>query len=151
MASLEQQLLGIQKKLQQKIKQSMMNEVSRASHQTMRDEIIMEVYNKYTSNAEEPYQRRYDQGGLIDDHNIQTKMIDNNTLKVENITTDYQTGRNIVGVIESGTGYTWKNSEIYHMQPFPRSFVERTFEILKSGVAVSALRKGLQRQGINCK
>ena len=151
LASLEQQLLEIQRKLQSKINSALKNEVSTTSRETLKKHIQTDVYDQYTSQAAEPYIRRYDQGGLLDDENIETVMIDDNTLMIENTTTNDKFRKYIPEIIESGTGYTWINSEIYRNQPYPRPFVERTFEELASGVAREALKKGLIRQGVNIK
>lgn len=41
--------------------------------------------------------------------------------------------RLLAPIIESGKGYTWTKSAIYHMQPFPRPFHEEAENMLADG------------------
>jgi len=86
-------------------------------------------------------------GGLLDRENIETKMIDDNTLRIENIRRDEESNRLVAPIIESGKGYytDWLDERIGK-----RPFMEESAKELKSGVAKNALIKGLRRQGVNC-
>jgi len=143
--NLQQQLKQIEAKLKSKyIPSAMQTEVAWASKTTMQKHLIEDVYNVYDSQ----YENKYHMGGLLDLENIETKMIDNNTLRIENIRKDEESGRLVAPVIESGIGYY--NSHLDKLIG-ARPFVERTADELRSGVAREALRKGLIRNGLDIK
>ncbi len=121
----------------------METEVAKESRGTMKKHIQNDAYSQYAPTS---YVRKYDQGGLIDDSNIETIMIDDNTLKVENIRKDEETGRLVTPVVEYGKGYytDWLDKKIG-----PRPFVNNTFIELKNGVAKEALKEGLRKQGVD--
>jgi len=123
----------------------MQKEVSETSRQTMKEHLESDVYSQYSPTQ---YVRKYSDGGLLDDSNIETKMIDNNTLRIENIRKDEDTGRMVDKIIEFGKGY-WNNylDELIGARPF----IYNSFLELKSGKAKEALIRGLKRQGIDCK
>jgi hypothetical protein len=134
-------LADIEKYLNQKIKKSLSNEVADVARDTMSKHVMSDVYQAY-----EPaqYQRT---GDLYKD--ISTAMKNDNTLEIENVARDEETGRLIAPVVESGEGYEWEKSRIYQMQPFPRPFVENTAKELESGLAKEALADGLRKQGLD--
>ena len=143
--SLQQQLLEIEKKIQSKIKSAMQNELSQQSKTTIQMHVVTDVYNVYEPTS---YSRSYDQGGLLDRDNIETKMIDNNTLKVKNIRKDELDGRMVDKVIEYGKGYwTQTLDDIIGARPF----IHNSFIDLKNGKARDALKRGLIREGLNIK
>lgn len=124
------------------IKNALENEVQEVARQTLKENVISEVYDKYTPTQ---YKRT---GGLYQDENIESKMEDDNTLSVRSIRTD--DGKDVAEIIESGVGYTWKKSNIYKMQPYPRPFHEETKrELEEKGLAKKALADGLRKQGLN--
>ena len=145
MASLQQQLLEIEKKLQKKIKSAMQNELSQQSKTTVQMHVVEDVYNVYEPKS---YSRSYDQGGLLDRDNIETTMIDDNTLKVKNIRKDELDGRMVDKVIEYGKGY-W--TQTLDDTIGARPFIHNSFIELKNGKAREAILKGLRRQGVDCK
>ena len=122
----------------------MKKEVSWESQTTMQKHVVEDVYDKYDSQ----YDNKYHMGGLLDIENIETKMIDDTTLRIENIRKDEESGRYVANVIETGKGYytDWLDERIGE-----RPFIHNTFEELKNGRAVIALKKGLLRQGLNVK
>ena len=143
--SLQQQLDLIISKIQKKyIPSAMKKEVSWESKTTMQKHVIEDVYDKYNSS----YDNKYHMGGLLDIENIETKMIDDNTLRIENIRKDEESGRLVTPVVEFGKGYytDWLDERIG-----ARPFIYNTFEELKNGKALIALKKGLLRQGLNVK
>jgi hypothetical protein len=127
--------------LTEKINNALRTEVADESRSVMQEHVMSDVYAKYEPSQ---YVRT---GELYQD--IQTQMVDDNTLSIENTRRDEETGRLIAPIIESGVGYTWKDSRIYAMQPFPRPFVENTAKDLENGKAKQALAMGLKRQGLN--
>jgi len=110
----------------------------------MQKHVVSDVYDQYNSQ----YENQYHMGGLLDIENIETKMIDDNTLRIENIRKDEESGRLVAPVIEYSRGY-W--TEELDQRIGKRPFIHNTFEELKNGRALIALKKGLLRQGVNCK
>jgi hypothetical protein len=150
-------LTDLEKYLTQKINNALEQEVSHQARETMKDVIQTEVYDKYTSHAKEPYVRHMSDGGLIDDENIHTGLIDDGELVIRNTRNnidDYGNApyRDVAAIVEEGINYDWKGSEIYKMQPYPRPFHKETArELDEKGLAKKALEKGLNRQGIDTK
>ena len=122
----------------------MKKEVSWESKTTMQKHVVEDVYDKYDSQ----YDNQYHMGGLLDIENIETKMIDDTTLRIENIRKDEETNRLVAPVVEYGKGYytDWLDERIGS-----RPFVEQTADELRNGKAKDALKLGLLRQGIDCK
>jgi hypothetical protein len=131
----------LEKYLTEKINNALRTEVADESRSVMQEHVMSDVYDKYTPTQ---YVRT---GELYS--NILTQMVDDNTLSIEDTRRDEETGRLIAPIIESGVGYTWKDSRIYAMQPFPRPFVENTAKDLENGKAKQALAQGLKRQGLD--
>lgn len=125
------------------IKSALLNEVNETVRETLKQNVQTEVYDKYTPQGINPYQRT---GGLLEDKNIESTFL-GNELIVRSIRSE--NGRDIAEVIESGEGYTWTESTIYGMQPFARPFHATTAQELQSTQAhVLAMARGLRRQGI---
>lgn len=133
-------LAELEKYLNDKIRKALSNEVATVASETMSDHVMSDVYSRY-----EPSQY-IRSGDLYKD--IKTEMVNDNTLTIENVTKDEETGRYIAPIVEDGIGYEWKDSRIYHMQPFPRPFVEETAKELEKGLAREALKEGLNKQGL---
>ena len=147
MASLEQQLLQLEKKLQKNFNDSLKKEVQATVKDEMVEAIETEVYDRYTPTM---YVRERDNGGLTDKNNMVGDIINNNTLSVRNVRSDGD--RDVVQTVISGVGYTWENSMIYNMQPAPRDFYEETRNrLIESGSHIKAFKEGLRRQGIGVK
>jgi hypothetical protein len=115
--------------------------VASVGRETMSDHVMSDVYSKYEPSE---YQRS---GNLYKD--ISTQMENDNTLVIENVAEDEETGRKYAGVVNDGVGYTWEDSRIYNMQPFPRPFIDNTAKELAGGKAKQALAEGLREQGLN--
>jgi len=122
----------------------MKKEVSWESQTTMQKHVVEDVYDKYDSQ----YDNKYHMGGLLDIENIETKMIDDTTLRIENIRKDEDTGRYVAKVVETGKGYytDWLDDLIGE-----RPFVKQTADELRNGKARDALKRGLIREGLNVK
>ena len=143
MASLAEQLKLIEQKLQKKIKSALEVETSWESKNVVQEKVI-DAYDMYDSQ----YENKYHMGGLLDRDNIETKMIDDNTLRIENIRKDEDTGRYVTPIVETGKGY-W-NSYLDQIIG-PRPFILESYKELKNGKAKMAILKGLRRQGVDCK
>lgn len=129
-------------KLDEAINDALEKEVLDEAKTVMKEEIQERVYDAYTPTK---YKRRMQNGGLLDDKNIKHQVLTgSHTLYVRNVTDNGFT----VETVETGKGYTWKNSAIYQ-NPFPRPFHKPAEEeLINSGRAKRALIKGLRRKGI---
>lgn len=148
MPTLESQLKKIEKQLQKKIQDALKNEVFEKVRDVMQDHIMEDVYNAYTPYSKDGvtphYERTYE---LIWDETIQGKMINKNTLQVEN--TRHEGNRDIVEVIETGKGYQWGYERDLDEEIGARPFISETKkDLLKNGQHIEAMEKGLERQGI---
>lgn len=134
----------LEKLINKKINNALKNEVAKVARNTMKEQVIEEVYDRYKPKE---YERT---GGLYQDKNIKTTMEDDNTLTIENIRRDEDTGRLVAPIVEYGVGYEWEDSKIYNMQPYPRPFVAKTAkELEEKGLAKKAMKDGLKRQGLD--
>lgn len=91
----------------------------------------MKVYPFYAPHGIHKYQRRYDEGGLMDPKNYEVTTEGEMSIRVTNNTpgNGNQPGESwfsglINDIIESGTGYGWTHSDIYADQPYPRPFMQ---------------------------
>lgn len=144
------ELIVFQNRLSKAIDNSLINEVQETVITAMHENIETEVYGKYNPTR---YSRKRSNGGLLDRKNISTNLYYGlHELMIKNVRKSNLSDRksivNVTEIIESGNGYNWKNSNIYHMQPFPRPFHEKTEnDIIKDGRANKALINGLIRNG----
>ena len=130
------------KQLQKVISESLKDEVADEAIKTMKFEIKRQVYDAYEPLS---YERKYDDGGLVDDANILTE-VNGTTLVVENIRRDENDiSRNVAYVVETGEGYQYNVPE---RLKYGRPFTMATREELKNGKAVNALKKGLNNRGL---
>lgn len=96
-------------------------------------------HNVYTAYTPTQYQRRKRAGGIADPF-MYSFNVDGGSHTLHVID-----NRHEVGVVESGEGYTWENSAIYHMQPFPRPYFEQAQEdVYTDGEAAAALVRAMQ-------
>lgn len=132
----------------------MVNEVASKVRDIEQRKIQTEVYDAYESEAIEPYERRGDGtrdgwGGLQNRDNMVAIVKDNGDkieMSIVNMAHGDDDARNtyLAPWIESGTGYYWKNSEVYYKQPFPRPFTKETYlELESSNEHVAAMKIGL--------
>jgi hypothetical protein len=130
------------------------DEVAKAAIDEMSTTILEETYPAYRSEAKNPYIRRGLHDGLADKSNISVEIIDDNTISIENLTTGNtrypgSTSGAIDGLIVRGTGYTWRESAIYRLQPFPRDFYAGTVaRLTKNKKHIAAFREGMRKRGI---
>jgi len=130
----------LKKELDKKIKNVMSTNVSKVARQTLKEHIVTDVYGAYDPSE---YERT---GGLLQDVNIDTTMIDDNTLSVRS--TRHDGLRDIGYIIEYGVGYDWQRSRIAQMQPYPRPFHANTEAELAKGSFKKALVSGLKAEGL---
>lgn len=145
---IEQDVAMFEAKLNAAIDIAMQTEVFDAAKFAILMATKTEVYDKYTPTE---YDRRMASKGGLADYNVMKKVSYNPVLheiEIQDRSTDDETGRLVAPVVESGKGYTWKNSRIYAMQPFPRPFHKIAEHNLKvSGEFEKALSKGLKSMG----
>lgn len=91
------------------------------------------VYDKYEPTQ---YKRRKKNGGLQDTFQAHEIADGIDTIGIVD-------NRHETIVVESGEGYTWTNSRIYAMQPFPRPFYEAAEDEL---IADGQIENYLQQQ-----
>lgn len=160
---LEKMLEKLQKQLAPKIDSALSKEVLQAVSDAEGKVLYNEVYRMPTSGR---YERRWDNGGLLDPDNIQGSVTDG-TLTVVNVTkpNPYLNGINRYGgvsttpssaslatIVEHGIYDPHGAGYDYWEDAVERPFTTKTVEDLKkSGAHVAALRNGLRRQGIKTK
>lgn len=128
------------KQIQKMIRQAMETEVSKVARNTLKEHVVEDVYSKYEPSH---YERS---GGLLQDENIDTHMVDDNILSVRS--TREEDGRDIANIIETGVGYSYDGlDERIGARPFHE---EAAIELSK-GSAKDALARGLKKQGIDVK
>lgn len=137
-------LNDLQKYIQQQASKVLKTDLAQVATQEMSDTIKEVEYPKYEPTT---YVRQMDEGGLSDVRNMQVEVIDDNTISITNERMDGS--RDVAEIFATGIGYSWKNSEIYRMQPFPRDFYADTVERLKQNQKhVEAFKQGMARLGI---
>jgi hypothetical protein len=158
----------LNKFLESKIKNTLINEVAVVAKKVEQKNIQATVYDAYDPIV---YERRMHQGGLIDDRNMEAKLIGNDTLEIKNITppnpkkfepkghSDVQEGATLSGdldkLIEGGHGSNGLHYE--YVVPGaaylnPRSFTKNTINDLKENKQhVEAMKIGLRKQGLDIK
>lgn len=138
--------------VQKQIDDTMVDEVADAVVDTMKAEIQNTVYGVYQPHV---YNRRFDNGGLLDENNIKVTPV-KNEIEVKNVT-PVNTAYGYSGsssdlldeIIVSGSGYTYDNGGAYLK---PRDFYAETIMDLKlKGNHTTALKKGLKKRGIDTK
>lgn len=149
---IEQDVAMFEAKLNAAIDIAMQTDVLDIAKIEISNAVDKEVYKNYDPTM---YQRRkFSKGGLADVNVINKVSYDpvNRILEVRDDSVDGKTGRLVAPVVESGKGYTWKNSNIYAMQPFPRPFHKIAEHNLKvSGEFEKALEISLISQGFEAK
>lgn len=134
-------LKDLEKILKQKIATSLQTDVSHAGREAMKDNIEHTVYEVYEPTM---YQRQKDNGGLTDDENIITTMVNDTTLSIESHRMDGD--KNVSETIITGKGYDFE----FPYYNRPRDFIEATKEDLRHTKShITALHRGLKKQGLN--
>jgi hypothetical protein len=151
-------LKSLEAYLKNKIKSAIQDEVPRKVKQTMQENILREVYLKYSPKM---YERRGNDGGLMDEENIIYNVLNSNTLEFMNVTKRNLNFNNeyLAPVIEFGhreaqrrgyRGYSYPYPKYAYF--YPRPFIKSTREDLyKNKIHVEAFREGLKKFGITTK
>lgn len=127
----------LEKLINAKIKQAMSTNVKKIAVNTLKENVVTEVYDAYDS--------EYDRtGGLLQDKNIDAHMENDNTLTVRS--TRNENGRDIANIIESGVGYSNPSLD---SRIGARPFHAETAKELDKGLAKKALKDGLKQQGLD--
>ena len=131
---------------------TMQNEVFEEARACILTAVFPDVYEKYTPHGKNPYERRYDNGGLSDYQNIELVASGTTGSGYEIEVRDMAEGIDGEGpidqVIETGVGYSWTESDIYKKQPYPRPFyADAEKMMINNGLFENALRRGLQNAG----
>lgn len=157
-------MLGkLQKQLEPKIDSALSKEVLQAVSDAEGKVLYNEVYRMPTSGR---YERRWDNGGLLDPDNVQGR-VTAGTLAVVNVTkpNPYLNGINrydglsttpgfasLAGIVERGVYDPYGAGYDYWEDAKARPFAAKTVEDLKkSGAHVMALKEGLRRRGVKVK
>ncbi|WP_081326393.1 hypothetical protein [Paenibacillus polymyxa] len=135
-------LTDLMNHLNEQVVESLEADVGKTVRETMKEKIKEEVYAVYPHPS--VYQRQKEHGGLIDDENIEVKMIGKDTVSIESVRMD--DGRNVSEIVEAGEGYQYS----FPYAGVARPFTEATREELENNGAVeAALYKGLRKRGLD--
>lgn len=96
------------------VNQALAGEIAEMAKNEIAYMVETAVYPAYSPTE---YKRRGTGGGLADKSLYEVTNGD--------MTLTVSDNRREVGVVESGIGYQWENSQIYKMQPFPRPYFEQ--------------------------
>lgn len=131
-------------------------EVADTVIKTQQKHIQSDVYDVYSPTV---YERREDDGGLIDAENFTSEMISSDTLAVVNNTKPNPyardgatTNKNLPELVEFGHGY---NEYYYDYPSDPAFYLERPFtentikELEETKAYIKAFKRGLKREGVN--
>lgn len=128
--------------LEKEIKKTMLDDVVKASKQTMSEKIKTTVYDAYSPKY---YDRKKERYGLQDqEHNMGIYELDNG-FELRNTRVDWDGGsyRDVAYRVEYGYG---SGDEPYNQ---PRPFHAETAKELEKGIAKEALKDGLKKRGID--
>jgi hypothetical protein len=126
--------------INKKIRLAMEEDLAKQARMTLKEHVVEDVYSKYEPSM---YTRT---GGLLQDRNIDSHMIDDNTLSVRS--TREEDGRDIASVIEYGKGYSFDGLD---ERIGARPFHEEAKKELANGLAKESLKRGLKKQGLDVK
>lgn len=143
----------LERYMERALKSALENEVAKDASNKMKEAYERDVYS-YSYN-EEFRQRRM---SLIDDTNIQTTMVDNNTLSIENTAEPDKSvlgdpisqGTQLASWIEMGDPPNIFNERDDYPWTKPNPVTEHIVdEMIKSGSTLAALQRGLKRNGVD--
>ncbi|WP_413986481.1 hypothetical protein [Paenibacillus polymyxa] len=135
-------LTDLMNHLNEQVVESLEADVGETVKETMKEKIKEEVYAVYPHPS--VYQRQKEHGGLIDDENIEVKMIGKDTVSIESVRMD--DGRNVSEIVETGEGYQYS----FPYAGVARPFTEATREELENNGAIEAtMYRGLRKRGLN--
>ena len=154
-------LQALKNELNKKITNALKEEVNNIVIDAMIEHINEDVYNVYEPKF---YQRRYTNDGLADISNIDSDVkhcvlaVQNNAIANPVIyiagkeLKSQNQGNFLTPIIETGNGYDFSSTTSGGREYLkPRPFVSNTNEDLKNNKQhITALKKGLKRQGVRC-
>ncbi|WP_305482999.1 hypothetical protein [Duncaniella muris] len=162
--TIREALAAANKKLMGKIDDAMNNEVFKEIQDEEAATIYEVIYKVYTPRM---YRRRGEYGGMADPYNIEIEggTSRGGVMAVVNLTDpnpggcmsegQVTTGKNLPELIEYGHGYKFYQYDFPKQGAAymgPRPFTAKTIEHLKASKAhITALKAGLQRQGVKVK
>lgn len=133
----------LDKFLKERLGKALEVNVAKTGRETMKEKIEDRVYGVYDPVL---YDRQKDDGGLTDDENILTTMVNETTLSIESHRMDGD--KNVSEVIVSGQGYDYD----FPYNGRSRDFVEATKEeLFDTNAHVAAMYSGLKKQGLDVK
>jgi hypothetical protein len=138
--------------LQQDINESLVKDVAPVVEETMQAEVQNTVYSVYQPKM---YDRRLNDGGLLDMGNYHSKLIEDGTVAITNDTpiNEIYGGDDSMSLTEQiieGKGYIYGDGTEPYAQP--RDFMEAAREDLRQTNAhVEALKAGLSKRGYEIK
>ena len=165
MASLAQQLLKIQAKIQRKVNETLSNEVSQVAVREVSNSVDTHVYSMYQ--PAKYWRRKYSEYGLADKTNINTTLIESGKLMITDdapfnpYNTDgiyeppgeesqFETGKiDMSKSLAYNIEYGWGNKSTDFSEPRP--FMMMAKREMENGKIRSALKKGLLKRGLNVK
>lgn len=144
--------------LQKKINESLVDEVKDVAIETLESEEQNSVYGAY-NNPDMQYKRRYSNDGLLDERNIDAKLIADGVLRIQNnapVNEEYNLGQSDMSLAEmivKGIGYDYPlNGNRDYPYSQPRDFISATEEDLRQTNAhISAMINGLRKRGFEVK
>lgn len=156
-------LKELEKELYKRINIALDTEVADTVKEVMTDHIIQDVYDAYEPTA---YQRRYDDGGLLDPDNIIATLGNNGEMLVQNVAlgndsvymedsisrvyySSYNINKFIAPIIETGIGYDVGG---WDYDCVPRPFIQNTHDDLEQNhYHTEAMKRSLKKQGLEVK
>ena len=139
-------LKEMEKYIQDKINQSLKDDVAPVVKEIMSAEVQNTVYSVYEPKR---YERRYDNGGLMSENNMKAIPIKDGVIAISNETPfngKNYSGKSLTEVVVTGEGYTYDYPYEYNQ---PRDFIEATREdLIQTQAHTKALINGLKKSGI---
>lgn len=125
----------IMARIEMTVDKTMAGEIADRVKTAISEETFLTVYPVYTPTL---YKRRQTHGGIADTNEYEAIMDEaTHTLTVSD-------NRSEADVVERGVGYTWEESKIYAMQPFPRPyFANAQARLVASGELDAIVQKAL--------
>lgn len=135
--SLVSEMQEIMDKVDKAVNLCLATDISKIADECIQFRVKSNVYDQYQPSE---YERREKKGGIAD-----PRMYSHNIDPITHTLTVIDE-RHEVGVVESGTGYTWEKSRIFKMQPFPRPyFADAQEDVYTDGEAHAAIVRAMEK------
>lgn len=139
-------LKEMEKYIQDEINKSLKNDVAPVVKEVMSAEVQNTVYSVYEPKM---YKRRYNNGGLMSENNMNDTLIKDGVIAVSNDTPfngKNYSGKTLTEVVVTGEGYTYDYPYEYNQ---PRDFIEATRkDLIQTQAHTKALVNGLKKSGV---